>query len=285
MLSFGKKRLSSVLYLFVCVLCLVFASPLHAGKNCTDYETGYRIKSHTKKYFNETYKVTTFSFSKPSKTPPSVTLTYKAYFFDTLHVEDLLPKALLTRAVKMAYKDLTLKNVLFISLQSPNEVHSKRTYGQPYVITVTRDDIPDDILSKVKWEDFKVTATIDADGTTYGGAFKGYFDEARNGMFTSMFKTIGISARPFTVHGSSKKYDPFLVVDSGKVEKMQYGERIKDKDKEANANYLKSIGLTMEIPEIKLPKIGKFATLKNVALGMQSGLYEIFPVEGTARSV
>jgi len=197
-----------------------------------------------------------------------------------LYVEDLLPKGLLagSKQLRKIYKNLTFKNILFISLQSPFEVHNDRTYGQIYSTVVKKDDIPEEILNELPgWQDMKVTATIDKDGTTYGGNFRGYFDKNRNSEFNTILKTIGVQLELFVITGGSKKYDPFLVVQSGKVQKMKYGEKIKDTDSEAESNYLKSLGMIIDIPELKLPLLDKFMKLENIAVGIKSSIYELEP--------
>ena len=267
---FGKKSL-------LIMLLVLFSNALYAGKNYTNYENDYKIKSHSQTRHKEVYKVKKFEFTKKSKTSPSIELNYKAYFFETLHVEDIFPKKMLSQSTKKKFKNLRFKNVLFISLQSPDKVHNNHTYGQTYISTITKDDIPNDILHAIEWEDIKTTATIEADGTTYGGNFKGYFDDTNNDDFLKLFKTLGIKVEPFVINGSSSKYDPFLVVSSGKVQKMRLGELVKEKDEESNKKYFKSIGFNMSIPQMKIPKLDKFVTLKDIAFGVNSSLYALEP--------
>ena len=46
---------------------------------------------------------------------------------------------------------------------------------------------------------------------------------------------------------------------------MRLGELVKEKDEESNKKYFKSIGFNMSIPQMKIPKLDKFVTLKDIA--------------------
>lgn len=267
---FMKKagKFSSGVLVVLAVLFFTLPCAALAAKSYYQVETE-TIKGHTRfTHHKQTYEVTTFLIDKKARDAAGTQLTYKATFFEQLHVLDLIPSKVKTRGMK----HLWMKDMLILSLMPPKTPSGKFLHRDAaYKIRITQADIPPAVLSKIQsngpWQDL---ITIKNQGT-----FRGFFNRHDSTELAAFLSLMGVSSQtPYVITGSSK-YNPVLTIKSGKVQVLQSGEAVTQKGKESD--YIKAFSLDFRLPDISLPGTDGQIQLTDLNLGTGTGLYTTAP--------